>query len=246
MKRAVNVIVVEDEPNALEFLCMLLDDSAYDMKIVATATNVQDAIARIDRFKPDLVFLDIQMPDGSGFDVIEKSTFKDYKIIFSTAYEQHALAAFKVHAIDYILKPVNPVAFNTALEIAVKQIFTQNPSISPRNHDVDFKLQIPTGSGYEYLRPDQVLYLMASDRYSVIYAENGKVFTVAKTLKLFEEELSEYGFFRSHKSFLVNLDFVSKLARSTSWLLEMKNGTEVSISRTKIPSFKKLIRSNVD
>ena len=77
MKRAVNVIVVEDEPNALEFLCMLLDDSAYDMKIVATATNVQDAIARIDRFKPDLVFLDIQMPDGSGFDVIEKSTFKD-------------------------------------------------------------------------------------------------------------------------------------------------------------------------
>ena len=228
-------ILVDDEMNALDALRILLKENCPNIDIVAEVCNVSDGIKEISNKKPDLVFLDIDMPDGTGFDLLSRLPEKNIHVVFVTAFNNHAIRAFKVNAVDYLLKPVNKFELIDAVAKVQRTIQMREGYI---NLDIFLqhlkqtetgKIAIHTSDGIEYFDPDDIIHADADGSYSKIFTKN-KTIMVAKYLKEIKEILIDKRFYRAHNSFIINLNHVQKYSSKENMVI-MTDGNRIILSK---------------
>ena len=235
----IKAIIVDDEHKARELLCLLINrELRTKVEVHATCASVEDALKAIMEHAPDLVFLDIEMVGESGFSLLEKLEGRiDFQVIFTTAYSQYALDAFKVNALDYILKPVTPAALIKAVTKAGERLNGKKENGKDTLIEQFKKLYsyqrlgLPTDKGVIFIDINNILRCEASSNYTYIYLNNKQRIIVCRTLKQLEEALRSYSFFRIHKSHLVNLKTISGYRKGEHSNITLSDGTELPVSR---------------
>ncbi|MCK5838953.1 MAG: response regulator transcription factor [Bacteroidales bacterium] len=233
-------VIIDDEHDAVNFISSLIKEYCPEIEVAGTGHSAIEGIKIIRDTNPDILFLDVEMPHGSGFDLLENFPKKTFDVIFITAFNHYAINAIKFSAIDYILKPIN---INEFLE-AVKKVETSRSE--KMNKEINFealfeniraalpsKLGIPTSNGMEYLNTKDIVRIEADRSYSRFFLIDGKQYLVSRNLKEYQELLSGRNFFRSHNSHLINLDYVKKYYRHDGGYIEMIDGSTIGISRNK-------------
>jgi two-component system, LytTR family, response regulator len=232
---SIKTILVDDEILNLKNLEIILTENFPEITILEMFQNVADAKKFIEDNPIDLLFLDISMPIENGFDLLDHFPVGDYQVIFVTAHEEYAIQALRVGAIDYILKPILISELKTAIQKVTNNQETENKSENKN------KLTINYEGGKSILDFDDILYFKGFDNLTTIYLTQNRKITVAKTLKHFEEIL-ENGFFRNHKSFIVNLKFVAKILSKEVYSLELNEGTTLPVSRRNYKNLNDILK----
>lgn len=242
----ITAIIVDDIENAREGLSSLIDQTCKDVVIVGKASSAQEAIDLIKKMSPELVFLDIKMPNKNGFQMLEEIGKIDFEVIFTTAYEEFAIKAFRFSALDYLTKPISPKLLVDAIDkhrkkqkIQLKQqrfeILFEN---SKNSIDSFEKLAVPTPTGLTMLNISNVIYCKGDGNYTNIFQLNSeKPILSSKTLKYYEELLPSSTFFRAHKSTLLNLNMVKQYLKTEGNTAIMVNGNSVEVSERNKKKF---------
>lgn len=223
---------------------ILLEDFCEGIKVCALCQNVDEGIKAIKEHKPEIVFLDIQMQRETGFDLLTRIRDINFEVIFTTAHSEYAIKAFKFSAIDYLLKPIDIQELKHAIEKVNKKL---HDNISLRlEHLVqnlrstsseNYKLALPTAEGLLFVKVSNILYCEASSNYTEIVTEDGKKHVVSRTLKEYDEMLSDHNFFRIHNSYLINLNAIKKYVRGEGGYVVMNNDRSLDVSKRKKESF---------
>ena len=226
-------VIIDDMPAARIALQEDIRSYCSEIDLVGEADGVVSGAKLIKEIQPDLVFLDIQMPDGSGFDLLEILPNKNFKVIFTTASDAFALKAFKFSAIDYLLKPIDPDDLKEAVQRAKLQSSTfERLSLLKENMQGSKKIALNTLEKIQIVKIDAIVRCESSVNYTTFYFEDGTKLLVTKTLKEFDKLLSDYTFLRVHQSHLVNTEFIKEFLKSNGELV-MKDGTKVPVSTRK-------------
>ena len=229
-------IIVEDEKTSRDILKNYLAKYCPKVTLLGEAENVEEALELIRKNDLDLVFLDVEMPYGNAFDLLDKVGDRQFETVFVTAYNQYALDALNAHASYYLLKPIaidNLIeAVDYVCEIKEKENKLQQAVLKPVNTKVTGKITIPLQHGFEVLEVNNILYCQADDNYTQIFLRENKKL-VSKTLKYFEEILSENGFARVHKSYLVNVNAVVEYRKGKGGSVVLRNGKEIMVSASR-------------
>jgi len=232
-----NSIIVEDEETSREILKNYLKKYCPNVSVLGEAANVDEALMLIRNNELDLVFLDVEMPYGNAFDLLEKVGDINFETVFVTAYNNYALKALNAHASYYLMKPISIdeliKAVDYVVEIKTKEDALQNQVLITKTKSVNGKITIPQQDGFEVLETASILYCKADDNYTEIYLNNSKKKLVSKTLKYFEEALKDSGFARVHKSFLVNVNEVTKYKKGKGGHVVLSSGKEIMVSASK-------------
>ena len=236
---SINSIIIDDEPNNIENIQSILQRLYPEINVVATATDAEYGIAAIDKLQPDLVFLDIQMPGRSGFDLLRAFSQINFEIIFITAYDHYGIQAIKFSALDYLLKPIDIEEFKSAIQKAKDKIASRqkNHSIEnlleyiKRGQNEPPKMALPTLEEIRYVPVTEIVHCQASNNYTKFHLENGEQILVCKTLKEFAQLLQTHRFIRTHQSHLVNTSFVKSYLKEDGGTLLLKDQTKIPISR---------------
>lgn len=242
-------IIIEDENRLREALSIMLEMVAGDLvQIIGYAESVDEAKRMIDRLKPDLVFMDIMLKDGTGFEVLQQLTFQSFHLIFTTAYEQHAVNAFKYSAIDYLLKPIDPQELKTAIDrIAVlKERVLENQQINELQTNLSKtpdRIVLPTQEAMYVVKLDQIIRCETSGSYTTFFLVDGRKIMVSKPLKNYEDILVPPLFFRVHQSHLININAI--LSYSREGMIHMNDKSAVPVSRGKKEQFFKLMKDEL-
>ncbi|MFN6076900.1 MAG: LytR/AlgR family response regulator transcription factor [Fluviicola sp.] len=233
----ITALIVDDEIPAQESLTKLLQRFCKNVEIVGVASNVNEAIELCLEKRPQLLFLDIQMPSGSGFDILEKTTFIEKQVIFTTAYSNHAIEAIKANAIDYLLKPIEIQELVKAVEKAIKN--NQKINLPTEEKSLD-KIAIPTLDGTYFYNKSEIIRAEADSNYTEIHLTNGKKVVSSKTLKEIELVLLTSSFIRVHKSHLINLNFIKKYIKGDGGMLVLNDDSMIPVSRSHKDELTKL------
>lgn len=235
-------ILIDDEPECLRSLAHDLAQYCPGVEIVAQCDSGKDAIKEIHALDPDVVFLDIDMPYINGFDLLEMVPDVDFEVIFTTAYDQYAIQAFRISAVDYLLKPIDADALKDAVEKVrilrekgdtSKQIGFLIQQLKDLENNTVRKVALPTFDGLEFIQMDDILYCQSDGAYSHVFFRDGSKMYISKTLRYLEDALCNFHFFRVHNSYIVNLNHVKKYTKTDGGLLIMSNGEKVRVSRSK-------------
>ncbi len=233
-------VIIEDEEQKRLSLRQMLTELRPDVKIIGEAADVNSGKQLIEKAKPDLLLLDIKLPDGTGFDLLEKLAPINFKIIFTTAYEDYAVKAFKFSAVDYILKPVSAVELINAIDKVVHILLAEyNLKINTllENHRVpsreEKRIILKTIDKVHVIKIENISRCESDASYCHFYLKDGKKITISKPLKEYAGLLSDYGFFRVHKSHLVNIQLVERFDKSEGGYVIMHNGEKVPVSSYK-------------
>jgi two-component system LytT family response regulator len=241
MNRKLKTIIVDDEPDAVDFISSIIGEYCPSLEVVGKAHNVIEGVQQIKEKKPDLVFLDVEMPNGTGFDLLTHFPGKDFDVVFITAFNHYAIKAIKFSAVDYILKPINISEFIEAVNRVILKR-SEKPSQSNENFKIlmenlksalPTRLAIPTAEGMEYLNPKDIIRIEADRSYSWFFITGNRKILVSKNLKEFQDLLSDRYFFRSHNSHLINLKYVRKYIRRDGGYIEMQDGAQIPVSRNR-------------
>jgi len=244
-------ILVDDEPDGIRTLQKLLERHCPDVKIEATCANAAIAKQQIEAKKPDVVFLDIQMPGQTGLEMIAELTVKNFEIIFVTAHNEYILQALQYSAADYLLKPVDEDRLIEAVQRAEKRLKegkkeemteTLLHNLSNKGNPTEMRLCLPTLKGFIILKLDEIIYCEAERSYTIFHLEANKSVIVSKPLLDYENLLGDAGFLRIHKSFLINLRHVKEYQRGEGGMVIMNNNSEIEVSRRKKEQFLLKIR----
>lgn len=233
-------LIVDDERSSRENLSELLRKYCQELIISGTADSVTTAVDQINNLKPVIVFLDIHMGDGTGFDVLKKCNNLLFEVIFVTAFDQYGIHAIKFSAVDYLLKPIDPEQLITAVGKAIAQIRLKadNKRLSNFLHnqykpDENKRIALPFVESIEFVEVKEIIRLEANGSYTnFILADNRKLL-VSKSLKEYDEMLGVYGFIRTHQAHLVNPAFIKSMVKSDGGYLKLKNNDSVPISRLR-------------
>ena len=233
-----NSIIVEDEETSREILKNYLKKYCPNVNVLGEAVNVNEAVELIRKQDDlDLVFLDVEMPYGNAFDLLDKVGDRTFETVFVTAYNHYAIDALNAHASYYLMKPISIdeliKAVDYVVEIKTKEDALQKQVLVPKTNRVDGKISIQQQDGFEVLNTQDILYCKADDNYTEIYLNNNKKKLVSKTLKYFEEALTDSDFARVHKSFLVNVNEVTKYKKGKGGSVILSNGKEIMVSASK-------------
>jgi two-component system LytT family response regulator len=234
-------IIVEDERHSRDTLRGMLDRYCKNVKVVAEADSYRGGLEAIRDHNPDVVFLDIQMPDGSGFRMLEELDKVDFEIIFTTAFDEFAIKAIKYSALDYLLKPIDPEELVNATRKVESKLSTQevNQNIQVlldniKSRDAEsHKIVLSTSEKIHVIETDQIIRCESDNYYTNFFLADGKKILVSKTLKENESLLSGHNFIRPHKSHLVNVKFIKGFLRSDGGYIEMTDGSRIPVSRRK-------------
>ena len=238
-------IIIDDEPKARKTIIDILKFSGEKVEIVAEAENVKSGVEAILKHQPDLVLLDINMPDGSGFDLLKKLPDIRFKLIFITAFENFAIKAFDFSAIDYILKPIDPMKLISSVKRAQELVEKENLSlklnalfsnIGLQNRKFQ-KLVLNTENKVHVVDTKDIVRGESDSGYTTFNMINGKSITVSRNLKQFEELLVDVDFLRPHQSHLVNLNYIDYYNKSSGGYIVMKDGAQIPISQRKKEQF---------
>ncbi|MBI4647540.1 MAG: response regulator transcription factor [Bacteroidia bacterium] len=231
-------VIIDDEPLAVGLLESIIRENCADLEISGFAMSALEGIKLIRKTCPDIVFLDIEMPGGSGFDVLECFNERPFEIIFVTAYNQYAIKAFKFNALDYLLKPLDTAELITAVEKAKKSIdehverHKQYLSVAGNFQTGNIKnLAVPTSNGLEYIELCNISWIEGDRGYSTIYLTGSKKIVVCKSLGEFDDILKDYFFVRIHKSYIINLYQIEKYIKAEGGAVQLKNGVKLMVSR---------------
>ncbi len=243
-----NAIIIEDEKRAQIALQLLLEEYCPQINIVATCDNLPEGIKSIRKHQPKVIFLDIEMPGHSGLELLDffNEDEINFSIIFTTAYNEYALQAFKLSAVDYLLKPINPSLLESAVNRLEKNLQKQeNYQVLKNNLNSDSltKISIPTGNNLIFIEIAKIDYIKGNGSYSEFFCENKIKYLASKNLKNFENILCEIPtFFRVHKSYIVNLSKVVSYTKTDGGRITLKNGIDLPISSDKVSTVLGLIQ----
>lgn len=242
----IKTIIVDDEHHASEFLEKMLKRYFPNKFIICkTNENIDDAVKAIEIYQPELVFLDIQMPNKNGFELFKEIKDINFQVIFTTAHSEFAIDAIKMSALDYLLKPINYIDLLGAInryEIKTKEENQKNQlNVLIENIDsgetAHKKIAIATETGFEFVKFNTIIYLEAQSNYTKFYLSNNLTIITSKTLKHFEELLPSDLFFRTHKSYLVNMNFIKRFSKVDELLIELIMGQKLPVSVRKKEEF---------
>lgn len=239
MSEKITAIIVDDEPKARSILQTMLAENCPQVTLLATAANVPEALKIIHQQQPELVFLDIEMPGYSGFQLIDMIPDANFQVIFTTAYSEYALKAFEVSAIDYLLKPIRIQKLVMAVEKALKA--RQNHATPQRLEALQHNMQqnklqrlvLPVNDGYIFLNFDDIESIEGEGSYTRIYKTDGKHLLVTRLMRELETQLTEAaGFLRCHRSHIVNIKYVVRLVKADGGLLVLQSGRQIPVNKT--------------
>lgn len=233
------VVIIDDEADARRVIRKYLERYFPTFQIAAEADNFQDAVNIIEANQPDILFLDIQLNDATGFDVLDKLDIfpQTMGIIFTTAYDQFALKAYQYKALDYLLKPIEPEAFQQSVERIVNlqnQPVSEEDPISSQVLNLEKRVGVPTNEGIKLIAIDSIVFLEADASYCKVFLSDGKTLVVSKPMKFFTLKLESLPYFiKPHKSYFVNLKHLEEYIKEDGGCLRMSNGQDIPISRQK-------------
>ncbi|MCF8365048.1 MAG: LytTR family DNA-binding domain-containing protein [Bacteroidales bacterium] len=236
----IRTVIVDDELDAVSFINSIIAEYIPALEVVATANSSKDGVSAILKTNPGIVFLDVEMPHGNGFTLLEQFPKKSFDVVFVTAFNHYAIQAIKFSAVDYILKPINIKEFINSVEKVIEKRMNSDYKIP--SYDLLFenlrsslpsKLAIPTSDGMEYLNTLEIIRVEADRSYSWFFLVDGRKILVSRNLKEYHELLADRNFFRPHNSHLINLDYVKKFIRQDGGSIILTDGSEVPVARGK-------------
>ncbi len=230
-------IIVEDEETSRDILRNYLKKYCPKVELVGEASNIEEALSLIRNQTLDLVFLDVEMPKGNAFDLLEQVGDRSFETVFVTAYNQYAIEALNTHASYYLLKPVSIdeliKAVDYVVQIKDKENALEDKVLTAFSSEKQGKITIPVQDGFEVLEAASILYCKADDNYTQIFLTSGSKKLVSKTLKYFEDALTDFGFARVHKSYLVNINEVTGYRKGKGGTVVLCTGKEVMVSASQ-------------
>jgi len=247
-------IIIDDELSGREVLKKLIEKSCPAVQVINAVNSIEKGLASIREDEPDLVFLDIQMPNGSGFDLLNQLEKISFQIIFVTAHDNYAIRAFKYAAVDYLLKPIKVAELIDAVNKASERIgsnhknehvnFLLNKINPAKKTFLNNKILLPTMGGYHIIDIPEIAYCKSDSNYTHFHFTDGSNILVSKTLKEFEPILLENHFFRIHRSAIINLNCIAKYNKGKGGEVVMKDGAILEVSREKKEEFLRLFSIN--
>jgi len=234
----IKAVIIDDNPEIRAINKKLLSEYFIEVEMVGEADSVESAFAVIRQTQPHLVFLDIELNGGTGFQLLQKLKPYTFKVIFITGHNQYALKAIKFHAIDYILKPVNATEFQEAVQSTLEIIEKDLPTNEQNEHFLQSfnqkrsisKIMLRTADALHLVNITDILYCRNDNSYTTFYLLSGEKIMVSKGIVFYDEILSESGFFRPHQSYLVNLQHVRKLDKADGGYVVLNSGDEIPVS----------------
>lgn len=234
----IKAVIVDDEPGNRRQIRRLLNEYFPQVGVVAEADSVPSAVDVIRHSQPDLVLLDIEIKEGTGFQVLQMLKPYTFKLIFITAFNHFAIKAFKFSAMDYILKPVNEVEFQQAVQNVLQAIDSEQSLQKQNDYLMEYykketqlgKIVLKTNEAIHIVDVSDIIYLQSDNAYTTFYIEPNETIVVSKNLKEYVELLEDYGFFRPHQSYLVNLNYVKKVDKADGGFVILKNKKEIPVS----------------
>ncbi|MGL4597849.1 MAG: LytR/AlgR family response regulator transcription factor [Bacteroidia bacterium] len=232
-------IIIDDEKAGIELIKILASRNAGMIKIVASTQKAEEGIELIEDYKPDVVFLDINMPHLTGFELLEKLNFRNFKLIFTTAHKEYAIQAIRERVFDYLLKPIDDEAFKDSVERLYRELNVQSDT---RKTDAHEFIEIQVKDGILFLRQKDIVRLEASRSYTDFYMENGVKHVASKAMKDFEQKLDAHLFYRCHKSHVINLQKVQKFINADGFFALMSDGSKPLVSKVVKDDFLKRLK----
>jgi two-component system LytT family response regulator len=242
-------IIIDDEQKGINALKMLIAKHIENVKIIAQCTRAEEGIESIENYKPDIVFLDINMPGINGFELLEKLTWKDFNLIFTTAYQEFGLKALKNNAIDYLLKPIDPEELQLAINRVTRKLKENESTVTKFNYKElnrlvqqtqKQRIMINSKSDVESIEVSEIIRLESKNNYTLIYLTDAREILIGKSLKEFEMQLctADSNFMRVHQSFIINLNKVLRYLKASDCVI-MSDAQKIPISKgRKGPFFK--------
>ncbi|MBL1279905.1 MAG: response regulator transcription factor [Fluviicola sp.] len=243
------ILIIDDENRTRELIAKMIDSFGLDVETIPDGENVESGISAIKNHNPDIVFLDIQMPDGTGFDVLASIPNKEFEVIFITAHEEFAIKAIKFSALDYLLKPVDLSELRSSLEKAIEAVKEKSDSSSFEALQSNIqpnekrRLVLKTSDSVHVVELDQIIRCEADRNYTSFFLVDNKKILVSKTLKDYETLLSGHNFLRIQQSHLINLNFIDRYDKKNGGAVVMKDGSEVPLSPAKRDVFFKRLEN---
>lgn len=239
-------VIIDDEPGAREALKNLISVYCPEIEIIGEAGSIADGRALLAKTQVELVFLDVQMPDGTGFDLLAGLEKISFQVIFASAYDHFAITAFKFSAVDYLLKPI----IIEDLKAAVKKIRLSDKSSIDRiktlidNQGAIKKIALPSMEEVNFVKVEDIIRCESDNNYTRFFLTGNQQILVSKTLKEYEDLLEPLGFFRSHKSSLINLRYIKKYIKGEGGTIVMEDGSIVELSRRRKDDFFRVLQNN--
>jgi len=242
---SLKAVIVEDEKHSRQTLKSLVEEFCIDIEVIGLAGSVTEAVEVIKTNNPDVIFLDIELQTGTGFDVLNQVSHLNFEVIFTTAFEQYAIKAVKFSSLDYLLKPIDLEELQSAVqkaqskknqEVYKKQLETLMLNLKQQKPKLN-KICLATSDGFEFIEVNDIIYCKAEGSYTSFILKNKNKLLVSKHLKEYENLLLEQDFMRVHNSFLINLKEVKKYVKADGGYIIMNNNDTVSISRSKKDDF---------
>lgn len=236
------VLVIDDEKPTRDFIKRLIDSYQFSVEVFTDGENVATGVEAINRLQPDLVILDIQMPDGNGFDVLKAIPQKKFEVIFITAFQEYAIQAIKFSALDYILKPIDSEELKKAIDSALNTITkkTEETQLNVLQHNIQLnskrKLVLKTQESVHVVEIEDIIRCESDKNYTLFFFTNGKKILVSKTLKDFDVLLSGLTFFRAQQSHLINLNYIERYDRHDGTII-MKDGSAIPLALARKEQF---------
>ncbi len=237
----IKAILIDDEVHCIDTLSILISDYCPEVLVMEHCMSAKQGLAAIDKHHPALVFLDIEMPVMNGFELLEQFKEIPFSIIFTTSYDQYAIKAIRISALDYLLKPIDPKELVTAVHKV--QVQKAPPSAEQfrmlmdqiKHKETGFtKIAVPTAEGFELVPAAEVLYFEANDNYTHLFLKNKNKIIACRTLKEVEDQLLDFSFFvRVHHSYIVNLNEVARYVRGEGGYLVLIDGSTINVSRSR-------------
>ncbi len=246
-------LIVDDESDARENLRIMLEDNCPEIEVVAQAASAEQARTLIDDRKPQVLFLDIKMPGEDGFSLLRSVQHLELPVVFTTAYDEYALQAFKQNALDYLEKPLDPEELKRAVRKLSK--LNSDPAASAQHvsalaalmndpaSPLSTRVAVPSRDGLVLIKHEDITHLEASDSYTTVFTRDGKKVISSKHIRVFETNLDAKKFFRVHKSYIINLEHLKGFSRGEGNMAMLDNGALIPVSRRRLPDFLGMINT---
>jgi two-component system LytT family response regulator len=242
MQTNLKAVIVDDELSGIEVLEYTLKKHCPEIEIVQSFSSSMEALAKIPTIMPDVLFIDVEMPQLNGFELVEKLSEHQLQVIFTTAYNEFALKAFRVSALDYLLKPIDVDELKAAVAKLKSVAKSDHHAMEAlleyiKNQKQINKISISTEKGIHFIDEEEVVYCLSTGPYTVFYLMSGQEVVCSKSLGEYEKMLSDRGFYRIHNSSLINVKHLKRFIRTDGGYVEMRDGKTLSVSRRKKDEF---------
>lgn len=244
----IKALIIDDEKSSQITLHNMVTEFCQGVEILESASSVAEGVVAINKYKPDLIFLDVEMPVHNGFTLFEYFKEPEFNVIFTTAFQKYAIEAFRFSAVDYLLKPIDLQDLRRAIKKAMDKTETKSTKdklkiLKENLNNVCNKLALPTMEGYYFVELKNIIRCEAENNYTSFYLVGGKKILVSKTLKIFSKLLEDHSFFRISRSDLVNLNHVEKFGRQKSPSVTLSDSTVLNVSVRRKDDFLKIIEN---